>query len=170
MSKKNKVNKFWLALVLVVVLSLGITGAALAASPDAQAPVASAAKPVSIQVVSSSTKDVVAATEQETTDASEAEDVNDVEEPEDAEEPEDSSNEADEDAALAGTAKISESDAIAAAEKAYPGYTFVSNGLENENGTTVYGLVGTKSGKSIEVKIDAATGSILPEQDGEFEG
>jgi hypothetical protein len=26
-----------------------------------------------------------------------------------------------------------------------------------------------KSGKSIEVKIDAATGSILPEQDGEFE-
>ncbi len=170
MSKKSKSNKFWLALVLVVVLSLGITGAALAASPDTQAPVASAVKPVSIQVVSSSTKDVVAATEQETTDASETEDVNDIEEPEDAEEPEDSANEAAEDAALVGTAKISESDAIAAAEKAYPGYTFASNGLENENGTTVYGLVGTKSGKSIEVKIDAATGSILPEQDGEFEG
>lgn len=170
MSKKKKVNKFWLALVLVVVLSLGIAGAALATSPDTQAPITSAPEPATIQAVTSNTNDTENATGQESDDALEADNVNDAAEPEDAEEPDDSANEATEDAALNGTAKISESDAFAAAEKAYPGYTFVSNGLENENGTTVYGLVGTKSGKSIEVKIDAATGSILPEQDGEFEG
>ena len=32
MSKKNRSNKFWLALVLVVVMSLGIAGVALAVS------------------------------------------------------------------------------------------------------------------------------------------
>ena len=170
MSKKNKVNKFWLALVLVVILSLGITGAALAASPDTKAAVPNASEVVSVLPASVDTKDAVAGPSQETTDASEAEEANDVEEPEDAEEPEDSANEATEDAALVGTAKIAESDALAAAEKAYPGYTFVSNGLENENGTVVFGLIGTKSGKSIEVKIDAATGNILPEQDGDYEG
>lgn len=169
MSKKNKVNKFWLALVLVVILSLGITGAALAASPDTKA-VPNASEVVSVLPESVGTKDAVAEPSQETADASEAEEANDVEEPDDVEEPEDSANEATEDAALVGTAKITESDALATAEKAYPGYTFVSNGLENENGTTVYGLVGTNSSKSIEIKVDAATGSILPEQDGDFEG
>jgi len=170
MSKKSKTSKFWLALVLVVVLSLGVAGAALAASPDSSTPTASANESVAVLSVSSSAQDTASTSVQESTDTSETEDVNDVEEPEDAEEPEDSANEAAEDAALVGTAKVSESDALAAAEKAYPGYTFVSNGLENENGTTVYGMIGTKSGKSIEVKVDAATGSILPEQDGEFEG
>lgn len=170
MSKKSKTSKFWLALVLVVVLSLGVAGAALAASPDSQTPTASAAEPVAVLSVSSSAQDTASTSAQESTDTSETEDVNDVEEPEDAEEPEDSANEAAEDAALVGTAKVSESDALTAAEKAYPGYSFVSNGLENENGTTVYSLIGTKSGKSIEVKVDAATGSIMPEQDGEFEG
>ena len=170
MSKKNKVNKFWLALVLVVILSLGITGAALAASPDTKAAVPNASEVVSVLPASVDTKDAFAGPSQETTDASEAEEANDVEEPEDAEEPEDSADEATEDAALVGTAKITESEALAIAENAYAGYTFVSDGLENENGTTVYGLVGTKSGKSIEVKIDAANGNILPEQDGDYEG
>ena len=169
MSKKNRSNKFWLALVLVVVLSLGIAGVALAVSPDTQAPVANATNPVTVQMASSSFE-VAKAPEQETADVLETEETNDVEEPEDAEEQEDPAEEAAEDAALAGTAKITEAEALAIAEKAYAGYTFVSDGLENENGTTVYGLIGTKDGKSIEVKVDSTTGNILPEQDGEYEG
>ncbi len=166
MKKGLKPSRIVITVVLVVVLCLGITGGALAASPEtAKLIFNSSAELANTEVEDvNDTDNVEFEGEDESDDATEAVEANEVSEPEDAQ------NEAAEDAALIGTAKISELDAIAAAEKANAGYTFVSNGLENENGTIVYSLSGTKNGTKIEVKVNAADGSIVPEQDGDFEG
>ncbi|GEM_PF-3034486 len=174
MKKVSKANKVLLTLIVVVVMCLGITSVALAAAPDTSSAIASSVAPV--PTITLEKADVIDTDNVEFESESEADDATEVSQPEDATEaneatePGDVGNEAAEDAALIGTAKISELDAIAAAEKASVGYTFVSNGLENENGTIVYGLTGTKNGKEIEVKVNAADGSIVPEQDGDFEG
>lgn len=84
---------------------------------------------------------------------------------------EDPALEQQEQAALAAQAKITEADAIAAAEAANSDYTFTTDGLDNENGVAVYDLKGTNAGgATLEVKVNAIDGSITAEADGEYEG
>lgn len=174
MKRGLKPSKVSLTVILVVVLCLGITGVALAAAPGTSTAITSSVEPVptitleKVDVID--TDNVEFESESEADDATEVAKSEDATEANEATEPGDAVNEAAEDAALIGTAKISELDAIAAAEQANVGYTFVSNGLENENGTIVYNLTGTKSGTKIEVKVNALNGSIVPEQDGDYEG
>lgn len=75
-------------------------------------------------------------------------------------------NDAAEQAQLAAQAKLTEADAIAVAQAAYPGGTVTAFGeLDNENGVPVYELKVQPSdgSQAVEVKVDAVTGSILPE-------
>ena len=65
-------------------------------------------------------------------------------------------------AALAAQAKITEADAIAAAEAANSGYSFTVDELGSENGALVYELKGTDSnGNKLKVLVDATDGSIV---------
>ena len=65
-------------------------------------------------------------------------------------------------AALAAQAKITEADAIAAAEAANSGYSFTVDELGSENGALVYELKGTDSnGNKLKALIDATDGSIV---------
>ena len=74
-----------------------------------------------------------------------------------------------ESAALAAKAKVTPSEAQAAATKAVPG-TAGTPTLENENGAVVYGVeVTTKSG-IVDVKVDAVTGKVLSQESGQAEG
>lgn len=80
-------------------------------------------------------------------------------------------DDADDQAALAAQASITEAEALSAAEKANPGVSFTGEGLQDENGNVVYGFTGTdNTGASIEVKVSAIDGSIMPEADGDYEG
>lgn len=73
-------------------------------------------------------------------------------------------NEADESAALQGSAKIAQADAEKAALAKLPG-TVVKTGLENENGYLVYSVtIKDAQGALSEVKVDAGTGSVLTMQ------
>lgn len=75
-------------------------------------------------------------------------------------------NDAAEQAQLAAQAKLTEADAIAVAQAAYPGGMVTASGeLDNENGVPVYELKVQPSdgSQAVEVKVDAVTGSILPE-------
>ncbi len=87
--------------------------------------------------------------------------------------PEDESvSEADEAKSLEGLAKISPADAEQAALAVVPGGTV--NGaaaLENENGSVVYEVDVTGSdGTQHEVKVDAGTGDVLAQDNGDSEG
>ena len=74
----------------------------------------------------------------------------------------DNESEAQENAALAGKAKITKDEAIKAAETAQPGYTAEEAGVENENGYLIYGVeMSDQSGKALEVKVDAGDGKVL---------
>ena len=72
-------------------------------------------------------------------------------------------NEEHNDAAALAQAKISLSQAIAAAEQKVSGKA-VRAELEDENGTLVYGVEVVNGGKSTDVKVDIATGAILSAQ------
>jgi len=72
-----------------------------------------------------------------------------------------SEDDEEDDADLIQKAKITEAEAIIVAEKAYAGYSFTSNGLENEDGIIVYNLEGTKGDTFIRVNINAVDGSIM---------
>jgi uncharacterized membrane protein YkoI len=64
-------------------------------------------------------------------------------------------------AALSGLAKVSLTDAIGSAQAAFPG-TVLDAGLENENGSVVYGVeVISGSGTRTDVKVDAGNGKVL---------
>lgn len=72
-------------------------------------------------------------------------------------------NEEHNDAAALAQAKISLSQAIAAAEQKVSGKA-VRAELEDENGTLVYGVEVVNGAKSTDVKVDIATGAILSAQ------
>ena len=72
-------------------------------------------------------------------------------------------NEEHNDAAALAQAKISLSQAIAAAEQKVSGKA-VRAELEDENGTFVYGVEVVNGGKSTDVKVDIGTGAILSAQ------
>jgi uncharacterized membrane protein YkoI len=67
-------------------------------------------------------------------------------------------NEADEAAALAGIAKISEEKAKDAASSAYPNATVVKVELDNENGVVVYSV---ELSDGSDVKVDAGNAEVL---------
>ena len=77
------------------------------------------------------------------------------------------SQESEDDAArqaqLAAQAKITEAEAIAAAQAAYPGSTVTVKGLDGENGSVFYELkVQPADGsKAFEAAVDAVTGELL---------
>lgn len=74
------------------------------------------------------------------------------------------SSEADEAAALAGSAKITADEARAAALAAVPG-TAEEVELENENGNVVYGVeVTDANGAEHDVKVDAGNGTVLAQE------
>ncbi len=66
-------------------------------------------------------------------------------------------------AQLAAQAKITEAEAIAAAQAAYPGSTVTVKELDGENGTVLYALkVQLADGsKAFEAAVDAVTGELL---------
>ncbi len=72
-------------------------------------------------------------------------------------------NDAAQQAQLAAQAKITEAEAIAAAQAAYPGSTVTVKGLDGENGTVLYDLkVQLADGsKAFEAAVDAVTGELL---------
>lgn len=73
-------------------------------------------------------------------------------------------NEADESAALAGSAKITADEARDAALAAVPG-TVGEVELENENGNVVYGVeITDSSGATYDVKVDAGNGTVLAQE------
>jgi uncharacterized membrane protein YkoI len=79
----------------------------------------------------------------------------------------DPAKESAENAQLVAKAKITELAAIATVQATNPDATIVSGGLGNENGKVVYQLnVTAKDGTKSEVKVDAITGTITPEADG----
>jgi len=67
---------------------------------------------------------------------------------------------------LSGLAKITSDQAMAAARAAYPGSRVQRVELENENGCLVY-CVSLSNGQ--EVKVDAGTGSLLPQEQEDFD-
>ena len=74
----------------------------------------------------------------------------------------DTENEAGEAAALAGLAKLTESDARNAALAKFPRATVQKASLEDENGSVVWAIQLTDANKSVqEVKVDAGNGAIL---------
>ena len=80
-------------------------------------------------------------------------------------------NETGEAQALAGKAKITSDQAKAAALVQFPGATIQKVGLENENGSVVYGVqLSDASGKAQDVKVDAGTGKVLNVQAGGADG
>ena len=69
-------------------------------------------------------------------------------------------------AELAAQAKITEADAVAAAQAANPGYTFTVKELENKNGTIFYSLKGTDAnGTNIKCHVNAMDGSVNTKAD-----
>ena len=72
-------------------------------------------------------------------------------------------NDAAQQAQLAAQAKITEAEAIAAAQAAYPGSTVTVKGLDGENGSVFYELkVQPADGsKAFEAAVDAVTGELL---------
>ena len=79
-------------------------------------------------------------------------------------------NDAAQQAQLAAQAKITEAEAIAAAQAAYPGSTVTVKELDGENGKVIYDLkVQPADGsKAFEAAVDAVTGKLLAaESDGE---
>ena len=72
-------------------------------------------------------------------------------------------NDAAQQAQLAAQAKITEAEAIAAAQAAYPGSTVTVKGLDGEDGKVIYDLkVQPADGsKAFEAAVDAVTGELL---------
>ncbi|MDI3481045.1 MAG: hypothetical protein PWQ97_700 [Tepidanaerobacteraceae bacterium] len=80
----------------------------------------------------------------------------------DSKEIKDPKAEQNEDAALASKAKITKDEAIKAALAAHPGYAVKGASIGNENGYLVYEVnIADKSGKTLEIKVDAGNGKIL---------
>jgi uncharacterized membrane protein YkoI len=79
-------------------------------------------------------------------------------------------SEADEAKALQGLAKVTADQAKAAALAQYPGATVSSVQLENENGSVVYSVELTHSGKAFDVKVDAGNAKVLHSEEGGSEG
>lgn len=67
-------------------------------------------------------------------------------------------------AQLAAQAKITEAEAIAAAQAAYPGSTVTVKELDGEDGKVIYDLKvqPTDGSKAFEAAVDAVTGDLLP--------
>ena len=72
-------------------------------------------------------------------------------------------NDAAQQAQLAAQAKITEAEAIAAAQAAYPGSTVTVKELDGENGSVFYELKvqPADGGKTFEAAVDAVTGELL---------
>ena len=72
-------------------------------------------------------------------------------------------NDAAQQAQLAAQAKITEAEAIAAAQAAYPGSTVTVKGLDGEDGKVIYDLKVQPAGgsKAFEAAVDAVTGELL---------
>ena len=81
-----------------------------------------------------------------------------------AEQPE--ASEADEAKSLQGLAKVTADQAKAAALAQYPGATVATVQLENENGSVVYSIELTQSGKAYDVKVDAGDAKVLHSEAG----
>lgn len=78
-----------------------------------------------------------------------------------------SENEAAQQAQLAAQAKITEAEAIAAAQAAYPGSTVTMKELDRENGAVFYKLKvqPADGGKAVKVLVDAVSGAVSTEQE-----
>ena len=72
-------------------------------------------------------------------------------------------NDAVQQAQLAAQAKITEAEAIAAAQAAYPGSTVTVKGLDGEGGKVIYDLKAQPAdgSKAFEAAVDAVTGELL---------
>ena len=72
-------------------------------------------------------------------------------------------NDAAQQAQLAAQAKVSETEAVAAAQAAYPGSTVTVEELDGENGSVLYELKvqPADGGKAFEAAVDAVTGELL---------
>ncbi|MDD3227981.1 MAG: PepSY domain-containing protein [Oscillospiraceae bacterium] len=82
----------------------------------------------------------------------------------------DSAKEAAENAALAAKATVTEQEAIQIAENVNGGYTFVAEELGSDNGVIAYELKGTDAaGKTLEVHVDATSGTILQDSNSQHE-
>ena len=67
-------------------------------------------------------------------------------------------------AELAAQAKITEADAVAAAQAAAPGWNVSKSELDSENGTILYELKGTDAnGQKQKIHVNAMDGSIVQE-------
>lgn len=81
-----------------------------------------------------------------------------------------SDNGQDDEEAVDGVANITPEQAEAAALAQFPGATITDVELENENGSLVYDVELTADGKAYEVKVDAATGTVLRSEADEPDG
>ena len=82
----------------------------------------------------------------------------------------DSAKETAENADLAAKATVTEQEAIQIAQNANSGYTFVVDELGSDNGVIAYELKGTDaSGKTVEVHVDATSGTILQDSNSQHE-
>lgn len=60
-----------------------------------------------------------------------------------------------------GSHKVSEKQALTAAQKYAPGYRFAGRGLDDDHEKTVYELEGiNQRGQSVEIDVNAVTGKI----------
>lgn len=152
--KKATKRTMIMGLVLMLVLAVGISTAFAASNP-----------PTLADKVMTSTE---SAPKVEAVETDAPKETVEAEEPMEAKE----AKEADEDedvAALAGKATLTEQQAIDAALAANPGATVVSVKLGDENGVVIY-EVEIADGNG-EIKVDANTGTILPEDNNsKYEG
>lgn len=66
----------------------------------------------------------------------------------------------------AGRARISQAEAITAAEAAYPGCTFTFDELDSENGVVIYSLKGVDAGGAErEAEVNALDGSVVQDSE-----
>lgn len=78
--------------------------------------------------------------------------------------PEKDNGRAQDQSALAAQAKVTEAQAIAAAEAANSGYIFTAVCLDTEDETVVYEMKGrAASGSTLELTVSAVTGTVVPE-------
>ncbi|MDD3541644.1 MAG: PepSY domain-containing protein [Petrimonas sp.] len=155
-----------LALCLLIVGAVGTT--AFAASPDSSALPATSPQAQTQAAESENAPDAEAVDTDDVNDEHVDENDNGTETGTESEtDAEDAQAQAD----LVAQAKITEAEAIAAAEQANSGYTFTADELDSENGIITYDLKGTDAnGGKLEVKVNATDGTIMQEADGEYEG
>lgn len=138
--KKNKT--VGVAKILCAVLVLGTTGITAYAGNTALSVTAAASTTTQLPEDTSVSNNLSAAVDSQETDGDDVEDTA-------------------KQAELAAQAKITEAEAISAAQTANPGYTFTMKELENENGTICYKLKGTDTnGAKIKCYVNAMDGSV----------